>query len=183
VPTLRSLLVWGIGMALVGCRAKARSSIELTAGPDEHLSFVPKAAFFEYVELPGERNELKITLASYAAACGRYVPPPAGQALVSVTVVTPQNVKPTATTYVWAGHEAHGGSVTRPARPYALPTARIGRHGYLIPPGGSIRLTHVSLSAQGQVDGLLSFEFAGDATRPATAIKGRFSADICREAP
>lgn len=185
MPTPRSLLVWGIGVALLGCRAKAASPIELTVGkaPSEHRNFSPKSASFEYVELPGERNELKITLASYAAPCDRFISPPPGQALVSVTVVTPPNVRPAPGTYVWAGHEAHGGSVTRPARPYALPTARIGHHGYLFPPGGSIRLTRVSLSAPGRVDGLLSFEFSGDGQHPAMAIKGRFSAVICRQAP
>lgn len=185
MPTLRSLLVWGVGGALVGCHPKVRPAIELTVGkkPAEHQSFVPKSDFFEYVELPGERNELKITLASYHTTCGRFVLPPSGQALVSVTIVTPAGVKPSAGAYVWAGDKAHGGSVTRPAKPYALPMAHIGPHGYLFPPGGSIRLTRVSLKSAGRVDGLLSFEFSGDAHRPTMAIKGRFSADICRKAP
>lgn len=166
----------------VACHSTPTGEIQLSVAPgaDGHMSFAPRSAFAEYLQLPGEHNELRITLAGYNASCERYVPPDPGRASVTVTVAFPAGSEPLAGTYAWAGHEAHGGTPARPQRAYAVPTARIGRHGYVFPPGGSITLTRVELSPHGRVEGVLAFGFPGDAQRPAMSLAGRFSARICR---
>ncbi len=132
-----------------GCRSKSAGEIELAVGPTDadHASFTPRSAFAEYLELPDQHDELRITLAGYEASCDRFVPPDPGLASLTVTIATPPGSAPDARSYAWAGHEAHGGSPSRPLRAYAVPAARIGRHSYVFPPGGSITLTHVDSHA------------------------------------
>jgi len=38
----------------------------------------------------------------------------------------------------------------------------------------------VTSTPDGRVRGMLGFEFAGDAEQPATSLKGRFEAKLCR---
>jgi len=160
------------GTAL-GCDREPRAEIRLEVGRDatERTSFAPVAAFAEYVELPGLRHELTITLASYRASCSEFVPPTTGQTLVTVVVTTPISEPPAAKRY-------HHGGPSEQAR--ALPTVRLGARGYELAPGGSVELSRVELSAQGLVEGQLAFEFPGDAERAAQRVSGRFSARICR---
>jgi hypothetical protein len=61
-----------------------------------------------------------------------------------------------------------------------LPKAFLGRRGHLFQPGGEVRLTRVSLGRDGEVAGVLAFEFAGDAEHEATSLRGNFRAKICK---
>lgn len=168
--------------AWFACDDGAKSPVVLSVGNarDERVEFVPVASFAEYVELPGLGNELRITLAGYAASCEKFVPPPDGQASVTVTVVTPPGTDPRPGRYAWSGHDAHGGTSSRPERAYALPTARIGKKSYAFPAGGSLTISALRLLPQGEVEGLLAFEFPGNGSASATSIKGHFLANICR---
>jgi len=165
-----------------GCHQDSGAAVQLVVGRrnTEQRSFVPRTALARYVELPREHNELILTLASYKASCERFVPPGPGQASVTVTLVTPPGRKPETGSYDWRGPALRGGTKSRPGHAYAEPTARIGSRSYIFPPGGSVQLKHVALDPHGRVDGLLAFEFPGDADRPAMSIKGRFHAKICR---
>lgn len=166
---------------LTACRDEDASVIRLNVGgANGWVRFVPKAAFAQYVELPGLANELQITLAGYPASCERFVPPKPGQASVSVLIKTPHGEEPTAKTYPWAGHSAHGGSPAQPKQAYAIPSARIGAASYVFPPGGSVTIKDIRLVANGHVSGELAFEFPGNAASERKSIKGRFHANICR---
>jgi hypothetical protein len=146
--------------------------------PGERAEFSPKAAFAEYVELPNLRNELRITLASYAAACERFVPPPAGETSVTITLLTPPGIKPGPATYPWGEIPADAKTRT-PTTPIAQPVARLGKTGFVFPPGGTLELSKAELAQDGEVRGLLAFEFPGTAGQPATSLKGSFAAKIC----
>jgi hypothetical protein len=177
--------LWGMLVALAtgaGCHPDSGATVQLVVGRGDagQRSFVPRTALARYVELPREHNELILTLSSYEASCERFVPPGAGQASVTVTIVTPPGRKPGAGSYDWSGPDPRGGTKSRPEHAYAEPTARIGSRSYIFPPGGSVQLKRVALDPHGRVDGLLAFEFPGDAERPAMSIKGRFHAKICR---
>jgi hypothetical protein len=156
--------------------------VELRVGAAEEdvFRFRPVSAFAEYVELPGLGNELRVTLAGYHASCEEFVPPEAGQASVSVVVVTPPGDAPAATTYTWTGHSLHGGTPARPERAYAVPSARVGKASYVFSPGGSVQIDQLRLVPQGEVSGVMNFEFPGDANTAASSVKGAFRADICR---
>lgn len=177
--------LWGVVVAVAttsGCHHDSAAAIQLVVGRDsaEQKSLVPESALAQYVELSHQHNELIITLADFDASCERFVPPGPGQASVTVTIVLPPGEKPQPRRYGWDGRAAHGGTPSHPERAYAEPTARIGARGYVFPPGGTVQLTRVELSPHGHVDGLLAFEFPGDAKRAAMSVKGRFHAKICR---
>jgi hypothetical protein len=136
-----------------------------------------KSAYAEYVELPSERNELRITLASYPVSCERWAPPGKDDAVVTVTIVLPADKRPVVATYGWTGVPPQGTPI---AAPYALPKAELGSRSRLFEPGGALRVSAVQLDARGAVSGTLAFEFPGDGERPATRIDGGFDAKMCR---
>ena len=162
----------------IGCRAEAVSEVTVVVGPgpENRASFVPKSAFAEYSELPGDHNELRIRLASHEASCDRYVPPGDGQAAISVLVVTPASVLPGEGEYVWNQLPTPSEPV---ARAYALPKAHIGKKSHLFQPGGVLRLRRVELASHGSVEGVLDFAFPGDAQHVATRVEGSFKAKLC----
>jgi hypothetical protein len=172
------LLLYGLG----ACRSETASQIAIAVGPDapDKVSFAPKSAFFEYLEVPGQRNELEITLASYQVSCESYVPPAEGQASVRVVVVTPAGVPPAPGSYAFTRAEENGSGALKPEQPRAVPKTFIGKRSHLFQPGGVIRMNRVGLDREGLVEGILGFEFAGDASHPATSIKGSFRAKMCR---
>jgi hypothetical protein len=156
--------------------------VYVIAGPDaqEHVEFRPISSFAEYLVFPGARRELTITLASYAASCDSFVEPNDSDTSATVTVITPADTELGPSSYVWAGHVAHGGTEQQPERAYALPTIRLGHRGFVLPAGGEIQLESVATTQDGRVRGLLGFEFAGDADHVAMSLKGSFEAKLCR---
>ncbi len=170
------------GAGVGGCRPDPPSTIQVRVGneAEEQASFIPETALAEYLELPGERNELRITLADYGASCDDYVRPGPGHTYVSVIVVEPAGRDVTAGTYAWGGREAHGGTASRPSRPFAMPKVLLGSQSHLFPPGGTVRLSRVALQHDGRVEGVLAFEFAGDRERDATSLTGNFRAKLCK---
>lgn len=174
-------LCWA-ALAGSACHSRQHDSVYVVVGPEpsSHVEFRPVSSYAEYLVLPGQRRELKITLTSYAASCESFAEPSDHDTSATVTVILPDDSELAAGSFVWAGHEAHGGSEQRPERAYALPTVRLGHHSQTLPPGGEIVLESVATTADGRVRGTLGFEFTGDAERVATSLKGRFEAKLCR---
>lgn len=171
-----------LALCLTSCRGKSGQPVQLTAGPtaEDRVEFVPHSSFAEYFALDDLRNELRITLTSYPASCEEFAAPSGDNVSIVVNVVTPPGRAPAPGVYPWAGHAAHGGTPTRPERPFAAPTARIGTRGFALPPGGSVELKSLTLELDGRVSGYLAFEFPGDAEQPATSLRGHFDAKLCR---
>jgi hypothetical protein len=169
-------------LALCACRAKKAAPIQLVIGPmaEDRVEFVPQAAFAEYFELEGLRNELRITLTSYKASCDAFTAPRDREVSVVVSVVSPTGTPLGAGNYAWGGHEAHGGTAAKPEKPFAAPTVRIGGRGLALPPGGMLELKSISRALDGSVGGYLAFEFPGDAEDSATSLRGNFEAKLCR---
>jgi hypothetical protein len=167
---------------LIACRSDTAPRIEIAVGPEatDKFGFVPKSVFFEYLEVPGQRNELEITLASYQASCQSYVPPSEGEASVRVVVTTPAGVVPAPGSYAFSRIDETAPAPSKPDQPRAVPKSFIGKRSHLFEPGGDVRLTRVALDREGLVEGILGFEFAGTAAHPATSIKGSFRAKMCR---
>jgi len=171
-------------LAPLGCRSRGASAVYIVAGPDpsEHVEFRPVSSYAEYLVLPGERRELKITLASYQASCDSFVAPAERDSSATVTVIVPGTAELTPGSYPWRGPAAPPGATEQaaPATPYALPTIRLGHRGLTLPAGGEIKLESVATTQDGRVRGLLDFEFPGDAEHAATSLKGSFEAKLCR---
>ena len=171
-----------LSLAAFGCRARGVPSVYIVAGPEpsDHVEFRPLSSYAEYLVLPGERRELKITLASYQASCDSFVVPSEHDSSATITVTVPGASELTPGSYAWAGQVADAGSEPQPERPSALPTIRLGHRGLTLPPGGEIQLESVATTQDGRVRGLLDFEFPGDAEHIATSLKGSFEAKLCR---
>jgi hypothetical protein len=164
----------------LGACSKPKADVLTIVEGTSTSRFTVKSAFADYVELPGARNELRITLAGYPASCDRWTPPGEDERLVTVVVVTPPDAKPAVATYPWLGLPPDGEPVREP---YALPKALHGKTSRLFDPGGGISLTGVALEQHGSIRGTLAFEFPGAADRPATRIEGSFTAPLCRVLP
>jgi hypothetical protein len=171
-----------LSIATVGCRSRGAPSVYIVAGPEpsERAEFRPQSSYAEYLVLPGERRELKITLASYQASCDSFVVPSDHDSSATVTVVVPGTSELTPGSYAWRGPPAPAGAEQPAATPYALPTIRLGHRSLTLPAGGEIKLESVATTQDGRVRGLLDFEFAGDADHVATSLKGSFEAKLCR---
>lgn len=167
---------------LAACRSHAASPIYIVLGPEpkERAEYQPISSYAEYLVLPGQRSELRLTLASYAVSCDSFVPPREHDSSVTITVIAPATAELGPGSYFWSGHDAHGGTEQQPEHAYALPTVRLGHVGSLLPPGGAIELESVATTENGRVRGRLDFEFAGDADHAATSLKGNFEARLCR---
>jgi hypothetical protein len=178
----RALLALCVVLGFGACRARKGAEVYVIAGPEpqDHVEFRPVASYAEFLVLPGERRELRLTLASYATSCDSFVEPSDTDASATVTVISPTDAELGPGSYVWAGHVAHGGTEQQPERAYALPTIRLGHRSMVLPAGGEIQLDSVATTQDGRVRGLLAFEFAGDADHVATSLKGSFEARLCR---
>jgi hypothetical protein len=166
---------------LAACQERTQRKIQLSVGnkPEQAVEFAPTVSLAQYVEAPGSGSELTLTFANYPASCDSFVAPGPNQVLLTVVVMSPKApLSPAA--YPWAGHTAHGGTVERPLRAYALPTVRLASHAYRIEPGGALGLEALNLRPGGEVRGLLGFDFPGNATTEASRISGPFTARICR---
>jgi len=163
-------------LLFVSCEPKTKYEVTiLEAGASTRFPLV--TGFAEYVELPGDRNELHLTLAGYPASCEKWIPPKAGESALTVVIVTPAEVKPTATSYPWSGIPK-GDEPLKAA--YSLPKAETGPRSRLFEPGGVVTLSAVELDPHGTVKGTLAYEYAGDADHPATRIDGGFEVKMCR---
>lgn len=179
---LRGAVACAVSSGVAACHPRQPDSVYIVAGPEPsaHVEFRPLSSYAEYLVLPGERRELKITLTSYHASCESFQAPGDHDSSATVTVVSPIDSELGPGSYVWAGPDAHGGTEPRPDRAYALPTVRLGHHSQVLPPGGEITLESVASTPDGRVRGTLGFEFTGDAEQAATSLKGRFEAKLCR---
>lgn len=159
-----------------GCEQRRTHEITITEGPST-TRFSTQSELAEYVEVPGDHSELRLTLASYMASCERWVAPRDGESSITVTVISPADTPPTPGIYNWGGLP----KLDEPLRVgYALPKAHLGSRSRVFEPGGSVRLSTLQLDAHGFVSGTLAFEFPGEADRPATRVEGKFEAKVCR---
>ncbi|HWP06433.1 MAG TPA: hypothetical protein VNN72_11850 [Polyangiaceae bacterium] len=169
-----------LGLALSACHgAESGASLDLVLpeGVGRRVELKPRSAFAEYVELPELRRELRVTIASYPLSCDRYVAPGPTDLLFVVTLVSPpRDAFVPGTFQLGAAPPADGGTLERSA---AFAVAREGERGFDFPSGGTVELRSVDLSPTGSVGGVLSLEFPGDGSRPASGAHGKFQARMC----
>lgn len=174
-----------LALFLSGLGCEGRTAPEITVvvgrGGPQHVTFEPERQFAEYIELAGDRREIRITLAEHReTSCEHFVPPGPEEAVVIVTIVTPPKEPPRPGRYPWSGRIPSEAPVKQPV---AIPKVLIGNESFVLPPGGGVELTALSLEPDGEIAGLLDFRFPGDASHGATQIAGRFSARLCHFAP
>ncbi|HVR21029.1 MAG TPA: hypothetical protein VMS65_15060 [Polyangiaceae bacterium] len=178
-------LAFGLTAACRGDQPKESIELVVPDGSGRTYELVPRSAFAEYVEVPDVTNELRVTFATHDVSCERYVAPGPDDTVLVVTLRMPPNDKPRPGSFATTPPLADDAGAKAVPRAYAVPVIRRKDRGYSLPPGGSMELSLVDLGRAGRVSGSLAFEFPGDATRPASSAKGKFTARLCRseEAP
>ena len=108
-----------LGLTALGCRKRDASPVYIVAGPEpsDHVEFRPISSYAEYLVLPGQRRELRITLASYVTSCDSFVAPADHDSSATITVIAPVESELSPGSYAWAGQAAHGGTEQQPERP------------------------------------------------------------------
>jgi hypothetical protein len=169
-----------IALALSACHGEdsgANIDLVLPEGVGRRVELKPRSAFAEYVELPELRRELRVTLASYPLSCDGYVAPGPEDLLFVLTLVgPPRETFVPGTIPLGTVPPADGGALERTT---AFAVARQGERGFDFPNGGTVELRSVELSPTGSVGGVLSLEFPGDGSRPASGAHGKFQARMC----
>jgi multidrug efflux pump subunit AcrA (membrane-fusion protein) len=163
-----------------GCRNPPPPAIELSLGEEEPATrlLVPRSAWAEQLVIPGVRSELRIVLASGAAACDSYRPPEEDEVRLTITVTGPADQPLGPGIYAWTDAAAP----TEPGKPAprrAFPKVLVGDRAFQLPPGGGLELQRVEPPPRGIVAGVIGFAFPGGANAPATSIKGSFEARTC----
>lgn len=169
-----------LSLLALACHGEAASNdvdLLLPDGVGRRVELVPKTAFAEYVELPELRRELRITLASYALSCDRYVAPGPGDVLFTLTLDAPASEPFHPGAYPLESADPPDAGATTRAKAFAV--ARQGERGFDFPNGGAVELRAVDLGPTGQVSGVLALEFPGDGTRPPAGAHGKFEAHLC----
>lgn len=169
--------LWGaVGL---GCeRGQDRGEVEFQI--DGNLfRFTPRVAWAEYFELPGQPDQVKITLASYALKCGEFVNPAEGEMLVTFTLRAPAHESIQVEQYVWKGltQEEFQDVETREV----IPFIRLAQEGQTLLPGGSFQLEHLDKAPHGRLVGHFSFapeEGKTDGFHP-TTLRGTVKAQVC----
>ena len=170
-----------LALLLLGCRAETSgSSVDLLLpdGVGRRVEFVPKTAFAEYLELPGLRRELRVTLASYELSCDHYVAPGPTEVLFVLTLRSPAAEPFQVASYPLEGAEPPDAGPR--AKGTAFAVARQGERGFDFPNGGAVELRSFDPTPSGHVSGMLALEFPGDGSRPAAGAHGKFDARMCR---
>jgi hypothetical protein len=161
---------------LAGCRDNAAAPIRIVLGPtpNDETTLVPRASLAELIEITPTEAALFLTLTSAARTCDALADAEPDSAGVSVRLVLPggSKLEPGSFPIVADGQSED--------RPHVLSTVKLHGRRQELRPGGELTLSQVDASPQGSVDGLLKFEFAGDAEHPATRVSGHFLAHFCR---
>jgi hypothetical protein len=168
-----------LGLSFVGCRRETAPAVEVSL-PSGTFRFVPESAFAEYVELKGQPDQLRITLASYRTSCDSYVAPEVGQAMVSIVVKVPtgDTIKPGE--YPWRGTDEDPVDVQSP---FSLPFVRLHNDARALASGGGLRLESMERRPHGKVVGSFAYqETDRDSEQAFTGmgLRGNFSLRLCR---
>lgn len=166
-------------LLLASCRETTAPTIRIDVGPapTDEATLIPLASLAEFIELGPTDSTLLITLSSSPRTCEAPTSSESEAASVSMRLLLPGGTKLGPGSYpLVAGGESED-------KPRVLATVKLnGRRRELLP-GGELTISQVDLSPRGTVEGLLKFEFTGDAEHVATRVSGRFLAHFCRFSP
>jgi hypothetical protein len=161
---------------LAGCRDNSAAPIRIDLGPapSDELTLVPRASLAELIEISPSESALFLTLTSAERSCEALAEADADAASVSIRLLLPAASKLEPGSFPLL---ADGQS---PDKPHVLSTVKLHGRRQQLRPGGELTLSQVDANPQGLVEGLLKFEFTGDAEHPATRVSGHFLAHFCR---
>jgi hypothetical protein len=173
---------------LVGCRDNSAAPIRIDLGPTatDELTLVPRASLAELIELSPTESTLFLTLTSSERTCEALAEADAEAAGVSIRLKLPGGRKlepgsyPLLTEAPPPAPDAVAAEAPGPEKPSVQATVKLHGRRQELRSGGELTLSQVDATPQGSIDGLLKFEFTGDAEHPATRVSGHFLAHFCR---
>jgi hypothetical protein len=173
---MRSPLALALLALAFACHDTTAPAIRVDVGPApaDQVTLVPRASLAEYIEISATESALLLTLTSDERSCEGAAAASEGGVAVSLRVVLPGSAKLEPGSYPILASPGDAD------KPHVLPTVKLHGRRLELLPGGSLELRAVDLSAQGSLEGLLKFEFPGDAEHPATRVSGPFMAHFCR---
>ncbi len=161
---------------LVSCRDNTAAPIRIVLGPTpaDEVTLVPRASLAELIEISDTESALFLTLTSTTRTCEALPKPESDDVGVSMRLVLPAGSKlePGSFPIIEAAPSAD--------KPHVVATVKLHGQRQELRPGGELTLTQVDATPQGSIDGLLKFEFPGNAEHPATRVSGHFLAHFCR---
>jgi hypothetical protein len=166
-------------LLLAGCRDTAAPTIRIDVGPapTDEATLVPLASLAEFIELGPTESALLITLSSSPRTCEAPTSSEPDAASIAMRLLLPGGTKLAPGSYpLVAGGQSED-------KPRVLATVKLNGRRRELGPGGELTISQVDLGPRGSVEGLLKFEFAGDAEHAATRVSGRFLAHFCRFSP
>jgi hypothetical protein len=170
---------------LVGCRENSAAPIRIDLGPttSDELTLIPRASLAELIEISANESTLFLTLTSAERTC-EAVSQVDADASVSVRLKLPggRKLEPGSYPLLTEAPSSEVPAIDKPAvdKPTVQATVKLRGRRQELRSGGELTLSQVDLSPQGSIDGLLKFEFTGDAEHPATRVSGHFLAHFCR---
>ena len=170
---------------LVGCRDNSAAPIRIDLGPtpNDELTLVPRASLAELIEISASDSALFLTLTSAPRTC-EAVSEADADAGVSIRLKLPggRKLEPGSYPLLTDPPNSEVPATDKPAldKPSVQSTVKLHGRRQELRSGGELTLSQVDLSPQGSIDGLLKFEFTGDAEHPATRVSGHFLAHFCR---
>jgi len=170
---------------LVGCRDNSAAPIRIDLGPtpNDELTLIPRASLAELIEITASESALFLTLTSAERTCEALSETDA-DAGVSIRLKLPggRKLEPGSYPLITEPPNTEVPAADKPAvdKPSVQSTVKLHGRRQELRSGGELTLSQVDLSPQGSIDGLLKFEFTGDAEHPATRVSGHFLAHFCR---
>lgn len=177
-------ILWLGGSLVLGCQSEEAPRIALEI-EGKRLELAPKTALAEYIELPTEPDELRITLATFPMNCSETRAPRPGEVMIALTLRVPKGKELGPGEYEWKGISDDPKGLSEPA---VFPFVRLEKEGRLLHPGGKLKLSALDKTTLGLVQGDFDFHrMEGQAliemTRDPLAqgtMRGAFSAKLCR---
>jgi len=146
----------------------------LGSAPADEVTLVPKASIAELVEVSPTLTEVYLSLSSVDQGCELEQSRVADAVSVAVRLVLPGGAK------VEPGRYPLLDMAAVSDKPHAHATVTLHGRRSDVHGGGDIEIERLDMTPLGALQGVLKFEYPGDADHPATRVFGHFSANFCR---
>jgi hypothetical protein len=167
---------------IVACNKHVAPEIELVLGPEAAHRFAPTVGYAEYYQLADGSDRLRVTVASYAADCAKFVPVPEGTVSVTLSLSSPMGQPILTGEYPVLGSPDLGkadlGKATRGRLGQGSSFVRLHSDSRVVHSPGGITLQKLEPRQHGLVEGVVhQVPIAGENQ---VALTGAFRVRICR---
>jgi hypothetical protein len=157
---------------LSACNKQPTPEIELVLGPEATHRFAPTVGYAEYYQLADGSDRLRVSLASYAADCAKFVPVPEGAVGVTLSLSSPMGQP------ILTGEYSVVGTPPQGKLGHGSSFVRLHSESRVVRSPGSITLQKLEPRQHGLVEGSVRQVPTGGEDQ--VALTGAFQVRICR---